>query len=213
MSDPSATFYPVNRPPDEVVELAESVRGLVETYSRIAALPKALAAEVAETRKRIELLTCELARHAPDDAVPRMGPEPAAQRPYFVAGVLMGPHHPIRPDLEIRHQGGVTRGRVNFGVSFEGPPGGVHGGYVAHFFDQILGQHNLDSKIPAMTATLSVRYRRATPILRDLTFEVTHRQEAERKVVTTGALCADGETFSEGEGLFIVPRSARWTMD
>jgi hypothetical protein len=69
----------------------------------------------------------------------------------------------LRPDLTIAFDGGVTRGRVRFGVTFEGPPGCVHGGFVSHFFDQILGQHNLRAGIPAMTAQLAVRYRRATP--------------------------------------------------
>ena len=47
----------------------------------------------------------------------------------------------------------MTRGTVHFGVTFEGPPGCVHGGYVAHFFDQVLGQHNLFARVPAMTGT------------------------------------------------------------
>jgi acyl-coenzyme A thioesterase PaaI-like protein len=199
-----------NLPPAPILELAEEVRELTETMVRIAALPEdaareaeALAAQIARTRER-------LAAHALHDATPRMGPEPATQRPYYTAGVLMGPHHPLRPDLEIAHDAGVTHGTVRFGVSFEGPPGCVHGGYVAHFFDQILGEHNLLAKVPAMTGTLSVRYRRGTPILRDLRFEVTHERVGERKVVTRGFLADGEEVFSEAEGTFVVPKSAAW---
>jgi hypothetical protein len=213
MSDADDAFYPINRPPESIIRLAESLRGLIETSARIAALPPEIESRVDDTSVHIDTLQRDLDRFALGDATPRMGPEPADQRPYFVAGVLMGRHHPLRPDLEIEHDGDVTRGRVRFGVSFEGPPGGVHGGYVAHFFDQILGQHNLYSKIPAMTGTLTVRYRSTTPILRDLDFEVTHQQEEDRKVVTSSALSAGGETFSEAEGLFIVPRASRWKMD
>lgn len=211
MADSEDLFYAFNRPPVPLVELAESIRGLIETSARIAALPPEVARRVGEVRDSIDALEGRLRDFALDDQKPRMGPEPPEQRPYFVAGVLMGPHHPLRPDLEIAHEDGVTRGTVRFGVSFEGPPGSVHGGYVAHFFDQILGQHNLYDKIPAMTGTLTVRYRKATPILRDLTFEVRHRREGERKVITTSALIADGETFSEAEGIFVVPRSYDWT--
>ncbi len=200
-------FHAGNQPPQTLIELAESLRGLIETSARIAELSIDSARAVAEERTRIDALTERLRAHALNDATPRLGPEPADQRPFFVTGVVMGAHHPIRPDLEIHHEDGVTRGTVCFGVIFEGPPACVHGGYVAHFFDQILGQHNLFEKIPAMTGTLSVRYRRGTPILRELGFEVTHEAEGERKVVTRSALSADGEVFSEAEGTFIVPRA------
>ena len=204
--EPMSDFYSGNRPPQPLIELAESLRTLIETSARIAELPEDAARAVTEERTRIDALAERLGAYALDDVTPRMGPEPADQRPFFVSGVVMGAHHPIRPDLEIHHEAGVTRGTVRFGVTFEGPPGCVHGGYVAHFFDQILGQHNLYSQIPAMTGTLSVRYRSGTPILRELSFEVTHETQGERKVVTRGALADGDEVFSEAEGTFVVPR-------
>jgi len=174
-------------------------------------LPAEAAAEVERTRAALDALERTLAPLARHDAVPRMGPEPEAQRPYYVTGVILGPHHPLRPELEIAHEGGTTRGTVRFGVTFEGPPGCVHGGFVAHFFDQILGQHNLWARIPAMTGTLSVRFRKATPILRELAFEVRHERRGERKVVTSGRLFAGEEVFAEGEGTFVVPKSSGWS--
>jgi hypothetical protein len=213
MADSAAGFYPGNRPPEVLVRLAQGICKLVETSARIAELPPEVAKRVEAERERIEALSRDLDAFALDDRIPRMGPEPSDQRPYYVSGVLMGPLHPMRPDLEIHHEGDVTRGSVHFGVAFEGPPGCVHGGYIAHFFDQILGQHNLYAKIPAMTGKLAIRYRAGTPILRDLAFEVQHRREGERKVVTTSALVADGEIFSEGEGTFVIPRPERWTAE
>jgi hypothetical protein len=210
MSEPSHSSFG-NRPPAALVSLAESVRGLTETMLRVPTLTPALAAEVERTRTTLDALEQALAPHALHDALPRMGPEPATQRPYYVTGVILGPHHPLRPELRITHQDGVTRGSVNFGVTFEGPPGCVHGGFVAHFFDQILGQHNLSARIPAMTGTLSVRFRKGTPILRELSFDVRHERRGERKVITSGRLMADGEVFSEAEGTFIVPQSASWS--
>lgn len=212
-ADPYAALYPFNQPPAPLIALAGSLRDLIETSARVATLSPEVAAEVEAARLQIDALRRNLEPFAHHDATPRMGAEPAGQRPYFVAGVIMGPHHPLRPDLEIEHADGVTRGRVRFGVSFEGPPGGVHGGYVAHFFDQILGQHNLFAKIPAMTGNLSVRYREATPILQDLAFEVTHRPDGDRKVLTRSALRANDRTYAEGEGLFIVPKGSGWRID
>ncbi len=199
-----------NRPPPPLVELAESVRGLVETMLRVPALPADAAAEVERTRSAIDALERTLAEHALHDPLPRMGPEPADQRPYYVSGVILGPHHPLRPELRIAHEDGETHGTVRFGVTFEGPPGCVHGGFVAHFFDQVLGQHNLWARIPAMTGTLSVRFRKGTPILRELAFDVRHERRGERKVVTRGRLSADSEVFAEAEGTFVIPKLAAW---
>jgi acyl-coenzyme A thioesterase PaaI-like protein len=200
-----------NRPPAALVGLAESIRGLVETMLRVARLPAEAAAEVERARAAIDALERALAPHALHDEVPRMGPEPETQRPYYVTEVLLGPHHPLRPELRIAHEDGVTHGTVRFGVTFEGPPGCVHGGFVAHFFDQVLGQHNLWARIPAMTGTLSVRFRKGTPILRELSFDVRHERRGERKVVTSGRLHEGGEVFAEAEGLFVVPKAARWS--
>lgn len=200
-----------NEPVPELAALAEAVRGLTEQMLRVPGLPEDVREDGDALRARIDAFTERLRPFAPGDAIPRMGRLPVETRPYYVRGVMMGEHHPLRPEVEIVHEAGVTRGRVHFGVTFEGPPGCVHGGFVAHFFDQILGQHNLAARIPAMTGTLSVRYRRGTPILRDLAFEVRHEAEGERKVRTYGALTADGEVFSEGEGLFVIPRRAEWT--
>ena len=200
-----------NQPPAPLVGLAESIRQLVETMLRVPQLSPEAALEVEATRTALEALERTLASHARDDATPRMGPEPDTQRPYFVSGVIMGPHHPLRPELRIAHEDGLTHGTVRFGVTFEGPPGCVHGGFVAHFFDQILGQHNLYSRIPAMTGTLSVRFKQGTPILRELAFDVRHERRGARKVITSGRLAADGVVFSVAVGTFVVPKNAGWS--
>jgi hypothetical protein len=204
------------RPPDAAFRLAEAQRRLTETLLRVAELPREAEPRVEDALRALGALEAALAPAARHDAQPRLGPEPRAQRPYYVRGVVTPEHHPLRPELAIAFEDGVTRGRVNFGVTFEGPPGCVHGGFVAHFLDQILGQHNLWAGIPAMTASLTVRYRRPTPILRDLAFEVTHHASADsagerRKVTTRGALVLDGVAVCEGEGLFVVPKGAHWT--
>ena len=139
-----------NRPPPALVDLAGSLRGLIETMLRVPQLSGELAAEVERIRAEIDGLERRLAPRALHDPIPRMGREPAGQRPYYVSSVILGPHHPLRPELRIVHEDGVTHGTVRFGVAFEGPPGCVHGGFVAHFFDQVLGQHNLWARIPAI---------------------------------------------------------------
>jgi acyl-coenzyme A thioesterase PaaI-like protein len=201
----------VPEPLPPLIELAESLRRLTETMLRVPGLSASLAGEVERTRAAVDALERALAPHAPGDPVPRLGAEPAARRPYLTSGVILGPHHPLRPELRIAYEDGVTHGTVHFGVTFEGPPGCVHGGFVAHFFDQVLGQHNLWAQIPALTGTLSVRFLEGTPILRELSFDVRHERRGERKVVTSGRLHAGGDVFSEAEGTFVVPKNASWS--
>lgn len=191
--------------PPALRELAASVRTLVDRMLRVADADDALVA----ARRRIDEIAETLTPHLRSGRTPGLGPDAALgdARPYYVDGVMVPDHHPHSMPVELSLDGDVTRGRVNFGVTFEGPPGCVHGGVVASFFDQILGHHNVTSGIPAMTGSLTVRYRRPTPLYTDLEFEVRVTSREGRKVVTAGTLSADGELIAEGEGLFILPGS------
>lgn len=210
MGAPRQTGLGANLPVPALVDLADELRALTEQMLRVPELSAQAQTAVAELGSRVRALTDQLTPLAPADRQPRMGTEPPGQRPFFVSGVILGDHHPLRPDLTIVHDGVVTHGTVRFGVTFEGPPGSVHGGFLAHFFDQILGEHNLRREIPAMTGTLSVRYLQATPILTELRFEVRHRADGERKVRTSGFLADGDELFSEAEGVFVIPKGVHW---
>ena len=57
-------------------------------------------------------------------------------------------------------------GTATFGAAYEGPPGCVHGGFVAAAFDEVLGSTQSLSGEPGMTGRLTVNYRsprRCTP--------------------------------------------------
>jgi hypothetical protein len=69
-----------------------------------------------------------------------------------------------------------------------------------------MGHHNMVVGIRGMTGTLSVRYRRPTPLYTDLEFEVRTVRTSGRKIVDEGVVRANGEVVSEAQGLFIVPR-------
>ncbi len=131
--------------------------------------------------------------------------DPEKGRPFYVSGVLVGPQHPMYMPVEIETDDGVTSGRVVLDIAWEGPPGHVHGGYVAHLFDCVMGQHNLNLGIPGMTGTLTVQYRRPTPLHTELQFEVRTAESDGRKITTEAKLLADGTLVAEAQGLFIVP--------
>jgi acyl-coenzyme A thioesterase PaaI-like protein len=103
-----------------------------------------------------------------------------------------------------------VHGRAVFGSAYEGPPGHVHGGYVAAAFDEVLGFANALSGTPGMTGTLTVRYRQPTPLHTELRFEARFERAEGRKIFTSGQLFAGDTLCAEAEGLFIAVNFERF---
>lgn len=121
----------------------------------------------------------------------------------FDASPLMGPGNPVAPPLVMRWEADRVLGTAVFGQQYEGPPGHVHGGFVAAAFDEVLGMAQSLSGQSGMTGRLVVHYRKPTPLHRELTFEGKVERREGRKVFTTATL-RDGEVLcAEAEGLFI----------
>jgi acyl-coenzyme A thioesterase PaaI-like protein len=94
-------------------------------------------------------------------------------------------------------------GRVTFSSAYEGPPGCVHGGYVAAAFDEVLGSTQSLAGRPGMTANLSVDYRSPTPLHTELRFESWVTGVEGRKTYTHGTLHAGDRLCAEADGLFV----------
>ena len=95
---------------------------------------------------------------------------------------------------------------VTFGAAFEGPPGLVHGGYIAAYMDEAFGigisHSGLD--VPAMTGTLKTIYRMPVPLNRELTYQVRLTGEERRKVFMHCTLKdSDDVLYAEGEAIFL----------
>lgn len=123
---------------------------------------------------------------------------------HFDHSPVMGVANPIAPSARLeRLRDDQVVLHLRFGSAYEGPPSSVHGGVIAAAFDEVLGLTQSLGGQPGMTGTLSVRYRRPTPLHRDLRFVGTLVGVDGRKIRTTGA-CYDGDTITaEAEGLFI----------
>src|SRR5690606_17353993 len=90
-----------------------------------------------------------------------------------------------------------------FGDAYEGPPGCVHGGYVAAAFDEVLGSAQSLGGRPGMTGRLTVHYRSPTPLRTELRFAGWVDRVEGRKTFTLGTLYAGDRLCAEAEGLFI----------
>jgi acyl-coenzyme A thioesterase PaaI-like protein len=122
---------------------------------------------------------------------------------FFDYSPVMGLANPLAAPLHLEVRDGVVHGAVNFGSAYEGPPGSVHGGYVACAFDEVLGLAQSVGGNPGMTGTLTIRYRRPTPLHTDLRFEARLERSEGRKLFCTGELHAPDGLCAEAEGIFI----------
>lgn len=136
---------------------------------------------------------------------------PRSHGDYLPRSPVVGEASPLSPRLDwevVERPGGGTavEGRGAFGAPYEGPPGFVHGGWVACAFDEMLGIANIVAGQPGMTARLTVHYRRPTPLFRELRFLAWVERVEGRRITTRGELY-DGDTLTaEADGLFVRPR-------
>ncbi len=129
---------------------------------------------------------------------------------FFDHSPLIGMANPLAPPIQIEFGEEVVVGRVTFGSVYEGPPGCVHGGFVAAAFDEVLGSAQTFSGSPGMTARLVVNYRRPTPLHTPLEIEGRFDRVEGRKVFTTGRILAEGVVTAEAEGLFVSMQAGRF---
>ena len=129
---------------------------------------------------------------------------------HFDWSPVLGLANPLAPPLRATAEDGMIVGRVRFGSAYEGPPGCVHGGYVAAAFDEVLGLTQSLSGQVGMTANLSINYRRPTPLHTDLRFEGRLEGVNGRKVTTTGVLLAGDDVTAEASGLFVTVSAERF---
>ena len=102
---------------------------------------------------------------------------------------------------DVDDRGLVARGRFSNGHT--GPPGTVHGGWIAFAFDEILGWANVHAGFPSMTGKLTIRYRKPTPIGAAVEFSVPNPRVEGKRVHVHGTLSVDGSVTAEAEGLFV----------
>ena len=122
---------------------------------------------------------------------------------FFDSSPVTGAANPLAPPLALRREVAVVRGTAVFGSAYEGPPGHVHGGLLAAAFDELLGMAQTLAGQRGMTGTLTVRYRRPTPLGRPLDFAARVDRVEGRKIFVSGILHVADVLCAEAEGVFI----------
>ena len=177
--------------------LAAATRRLVDAVLRAQVGDAALGAATAEVEAAVRRLE-------PGRRSDRASVRERSEAEYLPRSPFVGSISPVAPPFtyERGREGIVARG--TFGIAAEGPPGYVHGGWVALAFDEALGMANSASGHPGVTGRLKVRYRRPTPLHTEVTLEARTIGVDGRRITTVGTLLAGDTITAEAEGLFLV---------
>lgn len=117
---------------------------------------------------------------------------------------VSGKRNPIAPPIRLRKTGeGEVSGEAIFSPTYAGPPDSVHGGILAAVFDEILAMANVISGTAGFTGTLTIRYRRKTPLNEPIELWGKNIKQDGRKQLCRGEMRVNGEVTAEAEGLFI----------
>jgi hypothetical protein len=142
----------------------------------------------------------ELAGAVPPDSAPRLGSDDSGSRRIYLGHAFdIGSFNPCFPEYRFDHLDDENAsGTVIFPLVFEGPPGLVHGGFLAVFFDCVIQHQNCAMALSGRTRSLSVTYRRPTPILTELRFDIA-RSELDGAITSTARLLLDDAVLCTGE--------------
>ncbi len=184
------------------VRAAEALRGLNRAVVGSTAPDDVLDAVAAE----VERLAAMLAPYARESRYEQA--ERISGSGTFANHPMIGPANPCAPPIVLRRDDDGLVGDVRFGTPQEGPPGCVYGGYLAAGFDAILLMTAGAAGIGGPTRSLSVRYRKPTPLQAPLRYVGQVGEVSERSTHVRGALVGeDGTVYVEGEAS--VARGAR----
>jgi acyl-coenzyme A thioesterase PaaI-like protein len=193
---------------DDALELVSELRGINEAL----AVNELSAREVAEAVGLAREIRARLEGPPRGRWYDAPGKNPvtgvSARLAYLEQSPIRGHLNAVAPPLELETltmPDGSRRvgARGVLGSRYEGPPHGVHGGWVAALFDEVLGSAAGLAEQPGVTATLKVRYRHVTPTHEEIRFEGWIHEQRGRRLVAR-ATCHAGETLTaDAEGVFI----------
>lgn len=142
----------------------------------------------------------DLAGAVPADNAPRLESDDTDSRRVYLGHAFdIGAFNPCFPEYRFHHLNQQTAsGTITFPLVFEGPPGLVHGGFLAVFFDCVTQHQNCAVALSGRTRSLSVTYRRPTPIETELRFDIV-RSQLDRAITSTARLLLGDDVLCTGE--------------
>ena len=208
---PKRTYWDITETPSKTAiakrRLAAAVRDLAALTATTDAPEEALVDLAAGVEDVVARLRQHPARTFRDAFATCKSEEDFA--PFADRSLMTGRANPLSPPMKLSMEGHKAMGRVNFGVSYEGVPGHVHGGMVAAALDETLGFLAVNNDIGGMTAVLTVRYRAPTPLQTDLLIEANVVRTDGRKAFVEARMKAGDVVTAEAEGVFVAVNRER----
>jgi hypothetical protein len=179
----------------QTLELAPLIRRVTELSLALEQDDPAIDRLIQDLRRAEQ----HLASRVPPSPLPRIGALVDSDgRAYIDHSADVGAFNPCFPEYQIAVTGDSATGTVTFPLVFEGPPGVVHGGFLGVFFDLVVQHHNCEVGVAGKTTSLAVHFRRPTPLLQPLEFEV-HRVVVGRRITSNCRLVADDMVLCTAE--------------
>lgn len=192
---------------EEVAELAAAARRLMLAAATADLDPEELRA----ARARMDELSAALGRRTRPRVLRADFHGPARARE-------AGPHealpifrfNPQALPLELHFDGDTASATTVPNALYEGPPESVHGGFLAHLMDCMLGTLVQSTGRRAVTATLEMTYLARTPL--DVPVDLGARivESSGRKILAEAWVEVDGARTVGARGLFIELREIPW---
>lgn len=96
-------------------------------------------------------------------------------------------------------------GRFRLAAEYQGGAGFAHGGIIALLLDEAMGKVNRFSQVRAVTAELTVEYRRPVPVETEIVVEAFQVQRNGRSLLHEGEIRdTAGRLLAKGRGRFVV---------
>ena len=124
-----------------------------------------------------------------------------------------GRSHPCSPELRWQEASNRITGTVKFSQAFEGPPGHVHGGWVAGVLDHLMGMTHVRTGHPGMTGGLSVRYLKPTPLNQVIEVSAQATELDDKRTEVKAEMRFGETTTAKAEAIFVRVEREKFGFD
>lgn len=120
---------------------------------------------------------------------------------------VSGALNPIAPPVALSvSEDNTARTTTTLGLAYQGPPGRVHGGFVATLLDHIMGYAAGTVQQWIFTRSLTIDYDHAVPLFEELEIVARVDMIDGRKIWVVGEIRAAGAVVARARGLWLPPR-------
>jgi acyl-coenzyme A thioesterase PaaI-like protein len=135
--------------------------------------------------------------------------DPSATNHCFGCGAANDAGMKLPFELDVDEK--CTRGRFALGANYAGGGGFAHGGIIAAVLDEAMGKLSKLTDERAVTAELSIEYRRPIPVEQEITVEGWQEEEKGRNRFRIAEIRdSRGNLLARGKGRFVVVNEAHF---